>query len=245
VGYVKAVDDVALDVFPGETVGIVGESGSGKTTLGRTILRLDKAREGSVWFRGENLLEMPSRELRPKRRHLQMIFQDPFSSLNPRFTVQEIVTEGLIEHGLLENGESPRDAAVRWLEEVGLKAEHVDRYPHEFSGGQRQRICIARAIAVRPDFIVCDEAVSALDVTIQAKVIELLIDLRKRYGLSYLFISHDLAVVKKISDRVVVMKGGRIVEQGPTDQVISRPQEEYTQRLIAAVPVPGGVRKRS
>ena len=245
VGYVKAVDDVALDVFPGETVGIVGESGSGKTTLGRTILRLDKAREGSVWFRGENLLEMPSRELRPKRRHLQMIFQDPFSSLNPRFTVQEIVTEGLIEHGLLENGESPRDAAVRWLEEVGLKAEHVDRYPHEFSGGQRQRICIARAIAVRPDFIVCDEAVSALDVTIQAKVIELLIDLRKRYGLSYLFISHDLAVVKKISDRVVVMKGGRIVEQGPTDDVISRPQEEYTQRLIAAVPVPGGVRKRS
>jgi ABC-type microcin C transport system duplicated ATPase subunit YejF len=174
-----------------------------------------------------------------------MIFQDPFSSLNPRFTVQEIVTEGLIEHRLLENGESPRDAAVRWLEEVGLKAEHADRYPHEFSGGQRQRICIARAIAVRPDFIVCDEAVSALDVTIQAKVIELLIDLRKRYGLSYLFISHDLAVVKKISDRVVVMKGGRIVEQGPTDDVISRPQEEYTQRLIAAVPVPGGVRKRS
>jgi len=160
VGHVKAIDDVSIDVFPGETLGIVGESGSGKTTLGRSILRLDKSREGSVFFRGEDLLAMPYRELRPKRRHLQMIFQDPFSSLNPRFTVQEIVTEGLIEHDLL-NGESPRDAAVRWLEEVGLKSEHIDRYPHEFSGGQRQRICVARAIAVQPDFIVCDEAVSA------------------------------------------------------------------------------------
>jgi ABC-type microcin C transport system duplicated ATPase subunit YejF len=172
-----------------------------------------------------------------------MVFQDPFSSLNPRFTVQEIVTEGLIQHNLL-NGEASRDAAVRWLEEVGLKADHVDRYPHEFSGGQRQRICIARAIAVQPDFIVCDEAVSALDVTIQAMVIELLIDLRRRYGLSYLFISHDLAVVKKISDRVVVMKGGKIVEQGPVDDLIAHPKEEYTRRLIEAVPVPGGARKR-
>jgi ABC-type oligopeptide transport system ATPase subunit len=157
--------------------------------------------------------------------------------------VEEIVTEGLVEHGLLD-GESPRDAAVRWLEEVGLKADYADRYPHEFSGGQRQRICIARAIAVQPQFIVCDEAVSALDVTIQAMVIELLIDLRKRYGLSYLFISHDLAVVKKISDRVVVMKGGKIVEQGPVDELISHPREEYTRRLIGAVPVPGGARKR-
>ncbi len=243
VGHVKAVDDVSLEVYPGETVGIVGESGSGKTTLGRSILRLDAAREGSILFRGDDLLKMSNRELRPRRRHLQMVFQDPFSSLNPRFTVQEIVTEGLLEHGLLE-GEAPRDAAVRWLEEVGLKADHADRYPHEFSGGQRQRICIARAIAVRPEFIVCDEAVSALDVTIQAKVIELLIDLRKRYGLSYLFISHDLAVVKKISDRVVVMKGGKIVEQGPADELISRPREEYTRRLIEAVPVPGGPRKR-
>jgi ABC-type microcin C transport system duplicated ATPase subunit YejF len=243
VGYVKAVDGVSIEVFPGETLGIVGESGSGKTTLGRSILRLDKAREGSVLFRGEDILAMTSPELRPKRRHLQMVFQDPFSSLNPRFTVQEIVTEGLIQHNLL-NGEASRDAAVRWLEEVGLKADHVDRYPHEFSGGQRQRICIARAIAVQPDFIVCDEAVSALDVTIQAMVSELLIDLRRRYGLSYLFISHDLAVVKKISDRVVVMKGGKIVEQGPVDDLIAHPKEEYTRRLIEAVPVPGGARKR-
>ncbi len=245
VDHVKAVDGVSVDVFPGETLGIVGESGSGKTTLGRSILRLDPVREGSVRFRDEDLLAMRHRELRRKRRHLQMIFQDPFSSLNPRFTIQEIVSEGLIEHGLLESGETSRDAAVRWLEEVGLKSEHVDRYPHEFSGGQRQRICIARAIAVRPDFIVCDEAVSALDVTIQAKVIELLIELRRRYGLSYLFISHDLSVVKKISDRVVVMRGGKVVEQGPVDEVIERPKEEYTRRLIEAVPVPGGVRKRA
>jgi peptide/nickel transport system ATP-binding protein len=243
VGHVKAVDDVSLEIYPGETLGIVGESGSGKTTLGRSILRLDAAREGTVLFHGADLLKMTNRELRPKRRHLQMVFQDPFSSLNPRFTVEEIVTEGLVEHGLLD-GESPRDAAVRWLEEVGLKADYADRYPHEFSGGQRQRICIARAIAVQPQFIVCDEAVSALDVTIQAMVIELLIDLRKRYGLSYLFISHDLAVVKKISDRVVVMKGGKIVEQGPVDELISHPREEYTRRLIGAVPVPGGARKR-
>jgi ABC-type microcin C transport system duplicated ATPase subunit YejF len=243
VSHVKAVDEVSLEIYPGETLGIVGESGSGKTTLGRSILRLDAAREGAVLFDGEDLLKMTNRELRPRRRHLQMVFQDPFSSLNPRFTVEEIVTEGLVEHGLLE-GESTRDAAVRWLEEVGLQADYVDRYPHEFSGGQRQRICIARAIAVRPRFIVCDEAVSALDVTIQAKVIDLLIDLRQRHGLSYLFISHDLAVVKKISDRVVVMKGGRIVEQGPVDALIAQPQEEYTRRLIDAVPVPGGVRKR-
>jgi oligopeptide transport system ATP-binding protein len=173
-----------------------------------------------------------------------MIFQDPFSSLNPRFTVHEIVTEGLVEHGLLEPGETSRDAAVRWLEEVGLKAEHADRYPHEFSGGQRQRICIARAIAVRPRFVVCDEAVSALDVTIQALVIELLIELRRKHGLSYLFISHDLSVVKKISDRVAVMRHGRIVEQGPTDRVIEHPEADYTRRLIDAVPVPGGARKR-
>jgi len=244
VDHVKAVDGVSLDVFPGETVGIVGESGSGKTTLGRSILRLDAAREGSVRFEGEDLLAMGPRELRKRRRHLQMVFQDPFSSLNPRFTVQEIVTEGLIEHRLLEPGETSRDAAVRWLEEVGLKAEHADRYPHEFSGGQRQRICIARAISVQPRFVVCDEAVSALDVTIQALVIELLIELRRKHGLSYLFISHDLSVVKKISDRVVVMRHGRIVEQGPTDQVIEHPQADYTRRLIEAVPVPGGARRR-
>ena len=181
-------------------------------------------------------------EFRPLRRHLQMIFQDPFSSLNPRMTVLDILTEGLKEHGMLQG--DPRDAAASCLKEVGLEPDHMNRYPHEFSGGQRQRICVARAIAVRPDFIVCDEAVSALDVTIQAQVIDLLMELRDRFHLSYLFISHDLSVVKRICDRVIVMKQGRIVEQGTGDAIVSHPQEAYTRQLISAVPIPGDPHKR-
>jgi len=181
--------------------------------------------------------------LHPLRRHLQMIFQDPYSSLNSRFTVQEIITEGLVEHNLLE-GESPRDAAARWLKEVRLDPDHLHRYPHEFSGGQRQRICIARAIAVRPEFIICDEAVSALDVTIQAMVIDLLMELQDKFGLSYMFISHDLSVVKRICDRVVVMRHGKIVEEGTAEQVVTQPKHAYTRKLVSAVPVPGGKRRR-
>ncbi len=243
VDHVRAVDGVSFDIFPGETLGLVGESGSGKSTIGRSILGLDEATSGSITFEGRELIGLPRAEFRPLRRDLQMVFQDPFSSLNPRLTVLEILTEGLREHGLLDGG-TPKEHAARWLEEVGLLAEHMDRYPHEFSGGQRQRICIARAIAVRPKFIVCDEAVSALDVTIQAQVIDLLIDLRDKLGLSYLFISHDLSVVKRICDRVIVLNGGKIVEGGAAAEVIENPSDEYTARLIEAVPVPGDQRKR-
>tara|TARA_R110000850_G_scaffold247744_7_gene372693 strand:- start:3835 stop:4407 length:573 start_codon:yes stop_codon:yes gene_type:complete len=181
--------------------------------------------------------------MRPMRKELQMIFQDPYSSLNPRLTVQEILTEGLIEHGQLEG--SRKEVAVHWLEEVGLPGDVVNRYPHEFSGGQRQRICVARAVAMKPKFVVCDEAVSALDVTIQAQVIDLLMELRDKFGLSYLFISHDLSVVKRICDRTVVMKNGQIVEAGSTRDLIENPQSDYTRSLIAAVPIPGDAGKRA
>ena len=237
VGYVKAVDGVNLSIKAGETLALVGESGSGKTTLGRSILGLDRAMEGEILFRETNLLKAPRSGLRPLRRSLQIIFQDPFSSLNPRMTIADIVTEGLIEHKLMEG--SKEDTAVRLLEEVGLEANHLHRYPHEFSGGQRQRICISRAISLKPKFVVCDEAVSALDVTIQAQILDLLIDLQERYNLSYLFITHDLGVVKEIADRVAVMKNGRIVEEGSTAQVIDSPRDPYTKELIAAVPNPG------
>ena len=238
VGHVKAVDDVTLDIQAGETLAVVGESGSGKSTLGRTILGLEKAIGGSIEYRGNTLIDLRRKQFLPFRRNLQIIFQDPFSSLNPRMTVLDILTEGLEEHGLL-SGESKRDLAVRLLEEVQLEADHVFRYPHEFSGGQRQRICIARALSLKPEFIICDEAVSALDVTIQAQVIDLLMELQEKYNLSYMFISHDLSVVKKISDRTVVMKQGKIVEEGETAAVIGDPQHEYTKMLLSAVPIPG------
>jgi ABC-type oligopeptide transport system ATPase subunit len=239
VGYVKAVDGVSFTIRKGETLGLVGESGSGKTTLGRTLLGLEKAHDGHAVFDGQNLLAVKRRELRELRRHIQIIFQDPLSSLNPRMNVLDIVTEGLAEFGLLEGGKE--EHATRLMHDVGLEAGALYRFPHEFSGGQRQRINIARAISMKPDFIVCDEPVSALDVSVQAQVINLLVDLRDKYNLSYLFISHDLSVVSHIADRVAVMYGGKIVEQGPTRAIIDNPQDSYTKELIAAVPVPGGV----
>lgn len=238
VGYVKAVDDVSFDIRRGETLALVGESGSGKSTIGRTILGLEKARSGDIMYRGNSLIGLSRKEFIPYRKNLQIVFQDPFSSLNPRLTILEILTEGLAHHGLL-NGERKRDIAARLMEEVGLTADQIFRFPHEFSGGQRQRICIARAISLKPEFIILDEAVSALDVTIQAQVIELLMELQDRLSLSYLFISHDLSVVKRIADRTVVLRKGEIVEQGATQDVIGNPQHEYTQKLLAAVPIPG------
>ena len=242
VGHIKAVDGVSLDIPVGSTFGLVGESGSGKTTLGRTILGLDPLREGSIHYRQTRISGLGPARMRPYRKSLQMVFQDPFSSLNPRLNIIEILTEGPRIHGLQEG--SGEDLAAYWLKEVGLPPEMMYRYPHEFSGGQRQRICIARAMALRPDFIVCDEAVSALDVTVQAQVIDLLMDLKEKYGLSYLFISHDLSVVKRIADYVAVMRHGRIVEEGTAEEVIAQPKEEYTRRLIAAVPVPGDLTRR-
>ena len=243
VDWVKAVEDVSIDIYPGECLGLVGESGSGKTTLGRSLLGLENTRSGSISYEGTEIRGRGYRGMRHIRKDLQMIFQDPFSSLNPRLTVQEILTEGLSEHGLLEG--NAHEVAAYWLEEVGLPPDVINRYPHEFSGGQRQRICVARAVAMRPKFVVCDEAVSALDVTIQAQVIDLLMDLREKFGLSYLFISHDLSVVKRICDRTVVMRHGQVEEAGPTQDLIENPQTEYTKKLISAVPIPGDPSKRA
>jgi len=233
VGHIKAVDGVDLKVRRGQTIGVVGESGSGKTTLGLALLRLLRS-EGSIRFRDEEIQGWPTRRLRPLRREMQIVFQDPFSSLSPRLSVGQIVEEGLSLHGLGGDREGRRALVAKALEEVGLDPQSQDRYPHEFSGGQRQRISIARAMVLEPSFVVLDEPTSALDMSVQAQIVDLLRDLQVRHGLAYLFISHDLRVVRALSDQVIVMRGGRVMEQGDADRIFDRPQHPYTQALMAA-----------
>lgn len=236
VGEIKAVDGVSFTVEAGQTVGLVGESGSGKTTVGRALLKLISATSGEVTFDGKSILPMSERQFRPLRREMQMIFQDPFGSLNPRMTCGEIIGEALEIHFREMTKAQRRERVAELLAQVGLKPDMAGRFPHEFSGGQRQRIGIARALAVKPRFIVCDEPVSALDVSVQAQIVNLLEDLQEQLGISYLFIAHDLAVVEHISDFVLVMHHGKIVEAAPADQIYSNPQHEYTKTLLAAVP---------
>ncbi len=237
VGHVRAVDDVTFDVIKGETLGLVGESGSGKSTTGRVMLQLDKATSGTVEFDGRELTKIGSGELRRTRPRMQMVFQDPHASLNPRMTVGSIIGEPLVEHTNMSKSDR-RSRIGDLLDIVGLDAKHANRYPHEFSGGQRQRIGIARAIALNPDFVVCDEPIAALDVSIQAQVVNLLEELQDELGLTYLFISHDLSMVRHIADRVAVMYLGKIAELTDVDRLYTRPRHPYTQALHSAVPVP-------
>ena len=236
VDHVKAVDGVSFDLYAGQTLGLVGESGSGKSTTAHAILQLVRPTSGSVRFDGVELTELRGERLRRMRREMQIVFQDPYSSLNPRMTVGKIVAEPLRTHGIGDR-RTRRDAVARLLELVGFDPAYTNRYPHEFSGGQRQRIGIARALALNPQLIICDEPVSALDVSIQAQILNLLKDLQRDLGLSYLFIAHDLAVVRGMSDAIAVMRNGRIVEQGPAEEIYTRPRSDYTRGLLAAVPV--------
>ncbi len=242
----KAVDDVSFNIYEGETFGLVGESGSGKTTTGRSILQLYKPTSGEVIFEGKNVADLKSRaDKLAFTRDAQMIFQDPYASLNPRMTVEDIIAEGLDIHHLVKNKDERTERVEELLETVGLNASHASRFPHEFSGGQRQRIGIARALAVEPKFIVADEPISALDVSIQAQVVNLMIELQKKRGLTYLFIAHDLSMVKFISDRIGVMHYGKLLEVGPADDVYDRPLHDYTKSLISAVPIPDPEVERS
>jgi peptide/nickel transport system ATP-binding protein len=234
--YTKAVDDVSFEVYKGETLGLVGESGCGKTTLGRTLLRLVNPVAGKIIYNGIDLVRKNKHELRAMRKEVQIVFQDPYSSLNPRLTIGAAIAEPMKVHRLFATAPERKDKVVELLEKVDLGAQHLNRYPHEFSGGQRQRIVIARALALNPSFIVCDESVSALDVSVQAQVLNLLNDLRKEFKFTIIFISHDLSVVRYISDRILVMNNGKIVESGPADAVYFNPQNEYTQKLLGSVP---------
>ena len=233
--YIKSVNDVSFDVYPGETLGLVGESGCGKTTLGRSILRLVEPTSGNVIFEGRDITKLNNKELREYRKQAQIIFQDPYSSLNPRICIGDSIAEPMMVHGIEKDAKKRRERVCHLLEEVGLEASHYQRYPHEFSGGQRQRICIARALAVNPKLIICDESVSALDVSVQAQVLNLINRLKKEFHFTYIFISHDLGVVRFMSDRVVVMYNGKIQEMNEADALFNNPQNDYTKKLIAAI----------
>ncbi|GGE85786.1 ABC transporter ATP-binding protein [Priestia taiwanensis] len=241
--HVKAVDDVSFTIGKGEAFGLVGESGSGKTTTGQTILRLTEKTEGEVWYKGQNLHDLSKEELRKLRPSMQLVFQDPYSSLNPRMRVGEAIGEALLEHKLATK-EDVRDKVLEVMELCGLAPYHIDRYPHEFSGGQRQRIGIARAMALQPDFLVADEPVAALDVSIQAQIINLFSELKEKRGLSYLFISHDLSVVEHLCTKIGIMYLGSLVELAPRDELFANPLHPYTKALLSAVPIPDPTVKR-
>ncbi|WP_219835128.1 ABC transporter ATP-binding protein [Paenibacillus sp. R14(2021)] len=240
----KAVDGVSFQIRRGETFGLVGESGSGKSTVGRCLIRLYDYTDGEVYFDGQNLSKLGDKQLKPFRRRIQTIFQDPYSSLNPGMSVLDLIGEPMNIHGVFKREDERREKVGELLEKVGLKREHLTRYPHEFSGGQRQRISIARALSVRPDFVVCDEPISALDVSVQAQVINMLEDLQDEFGLTYLFIAHDLSMVRHISDRIGVMYGGRLVEVADSDELYENPLHPYTKALLSSIPIPDPIAAR-